>query len=664
MKPQQAWQAALGQLQLEMPKAAFDTWVRDTEFLDFDDNTATLTIGTHNAYARDWLEDRLTSTVCKLLAGILNQSVEVEFQVVSSQDLEPQDETQAVDADDAAEIEMVYDLPYDEIVGTGIIALPGYFARHLPALGPTLAWLVVGFRQSAYLAGQRSGSRKHRISERQIALWSGMYRSTFQRRKEKPETWAALQGFVKLADTKPSWSVVEGQEPHKRAHAYQVQMTMPLTAAHTRVLEHWLRQNIEAAGHPQAVIEQALTIPPRTLLPDQAVATPGSLRKNVLQILKDSFAGQLADAELKALAQRLQHHIMPPSDKLILTHFFVRNLLPILGAGPAWMLSLLRDRCFVDVSTGQQRTEVAIQGGWAEIASWLGLKQPMTIWRWLQVDKRKQAKDPKAPPLSVFVHEAKGPTRADSFQRGRRVFHVVQEELPPLLLKQVGDYSSDRDWRVTLKDIFAQLRPKDVYSRECVQCNRANASNEIARMRPDRRVNASNDVARLRPDDRANASNLSSLSSRFNLLNSNPQNLPTKGGSDKNSPHAHTQTQVGRGYFSDGWDWDLIFANNPEINPQDQDQLREGDVTQFVAWLIYAHSPKGNGIASPVMFAVRRLQQGRAVPAEASLYRNYSPQDVYAFLTNYPSGGPWDKLLPGKSATRTILKQRLFGAVA
>jgi len=80
-----------------------------------------------------------------------------------------------------------------------------------------------------------------------------------------------------------------------------------------------------------------------------------------------------------------------------------------------------------------------------------------------------------------------------------------------------------------------------------------------------------------------------------------------------------------------------------------------------VAWLIYAHSPKSQGIAAPVMFALRRVQQGRAVPAEASLYQKYSPQDIFSFLTNYPTGGVWDKLLPKDSARRAILAQRLFG---
>ncbi len=79
MKASQAWQAALGQLQMEMPKAAFDTWVRDAEMLSYEDGS--FMIGVQNAYARDWLDSRLSSTVTRLLTGIMNRSVEVRFVV-------------------------------------------------------------------------------------------------------------------------------------------------------------------------------------------------------------------------------------------------------------------------------------------------------------------------------------------------------------------------------------------------------------------------------------------------------------------------------------------------------------------------------------------------------------------------------------------------------
>lgn len=77
MKAEQAWQAALGQLQIEMPKAAYDTWVRDAQFISYEDGL--FVIGIPNAYVRDWLDSRLSSTIKRMLTGIMNRSVQVRF---------------------------------------------------------------------------------------------------------------------------------------------------------------------------------------------------------------------------------------------------------------------------------------------------------------------------------------------------------------------------------------------------------------------------------------------------------------------------------------------------------------------------------------------------------------------------------------------------------
>jgi chromosomal replication initiator protein len=99
MKAEQAWQAAQGQLQLEMPKAAFNTWVRGADFFSYEDGT--FVIGVKNAYARDWLDNRLSSTVMRILTGMMNRTVEVRF--IVWQDQEPV--VINVDQPDAAEDE-------------------------------------------------------------------------------------------------------------------------------------------------------------------------------------------------------------------------------------------------------------------------------------------------------------------------------------------------------------------------------------------------------------------------------------------------------------------------------------------------------------------------------------------------------------------------------
>ncbi len=96
MNAEQAWQLALGELQLEMPRASFDTWVRDTRPVSFQNGT--LIIGVRNAYARDWLENRLANTVNRLLGGILNGNVAVSFVVFGSEKEADTEETHPAEA--------------------------------------------------------------------------------------------------------------------------------------------------------------------------------------------------------------------------------------------------------------------------------------------------------------------------------------------------------------------------------------------------------------------------------------------------------------------------------------------------------------------------------------------------------------------------------------
>ena len=82
MKADQAWQAVLGQLQMDMPRASYDTWVRNAEMVSYEDNV--FIIGVSNAYARDWLESRLSSKIKRLLCGIMNRTVSPQFIVWQS----------------------------------------------------------------------------------------------------------------------------------------------------------------------------------------------------------------------------------------------------------------------------------------------------------------------------------------------------------------------------------------------------------------------------------------------------------------------------------------------------------------------------------------------------------------------------------------------------
>lgn len=79
MKPDQIWQATLGELQLQLTGATYNTWLGRARLISYEDGT--FIIGVHNGYAKDWLENRLLTMIKRTLTNITGQSVEVRFVV-------------------------------------------------------------------------------------------------------------------------------------------------------------------------------------------------------------------------------------------------------------------------------------------------------------------------------------------------------------------------------------------------------------------------------------------------------------------------------------------------------------------------------------------------------------------------------------------------------
>ena len=77
--PVAVWQMVLSEMALQMPSATYDTWVRDTVVIGYEDGE--FIIGMPNAYARDWLENRLRHTIKRALSSIMHRTVQVQFRV-------------------------------------------------------------------------------------------------------------------------------------------------------------------------------------------------------------------------------------------------------------------------------------------------------------------------------------------------------------------------------------------------------------------------------------------------------------------------------------------------------------------------------------------------------------------------------------------------------
>src|SRR4029079_797037 len=81
--PATTWAATLGQLQMLVTKANFETWLRDTVGLRAEDGR--FVVGAQKDFATEWLATRLRPLITKTLAKVLGHAVDVVFEVMRAE---------------------------------------------------------------------------------------------------------------------------------------------------------------------------------------------------------------------------------------------------------------------------------------------------------------------------------------------------------------------------------------------------------------------------------------------------------------------------------------------------------------------------------------------------------------------------------------------------
>jgi hypothetical protein len=71
------WGRCLGELQLQMTKATFDTWLRGSRVIEAGDDCLTITV--RHAYAVDWLQNRLLSVIERTVARHADGKMNITF---------------------------------------------------------------------------------------------------------------------------------------------------------------------------------------------------------------------------------------------------------------------------------------------------------------------------------------------------------------------------------------------------------------------------------------------------------------------------------------------------------------------------------------------------------------------------------------------------------
>jgi chromosomal replication initiator protein len=77
--PQEIWETALGELQVQVSKANYRTWFKKTAGLSYQDNR--FVIGVPNTFAAEYLEKNQRSLIEKALFGLTSEGVNIVFQV-------------------------------------------------------------------------------------------------------------------------------------------------------------------------------------------------------------------------------------------------------------------------------------------------------------------------------------------------------------------------------------------------------------------------------------------------------------------------------------------------------------------------------------------------------------------------------------------------------
>ncbi len=77
--PQEIWETALGQIQLQVNKPNYDTWLRDTTGVSYQDDI--FVVGVPNVFIAEWLRNRLYSLIKRTLSSVIGKNIRVQFAI-------------------------------------------------------------------------------------------------------------------------------------------------------------------------------------------------------------------------------------------------------------------------------------------------------------------------------------------------------------------------------------------------------------------------------------------------------------------------------------------------------------------------------------------------------------------------------------------------------
>jgi len=624
MNLDEIWQRVLNQLRLEMPRATFDSWVRDTHAITLENDM--LTIGSRDADARDWLESRLTSTVQRLLVGILNQSVSVQFVVC-----DPHPEQEAADENDETElsIEPVQYLDYERIVQPQRqVVVKGYLRRLGMEIGPKAIWLYIGFHQAAW---RMQGRNQTPLHSRDVMRFSALSNGAFWRLLKQETIRQHLTGLVQRIDPPDIRCFKRGRDgrPHRAPVRYQVFMSPRLTIADATAIHSRLKTLIQKHNSiPQALQELMAVEDVTELLNPLEGNPPQSSMNTVMDMVRLETDGALS-LEVEHLAQELQRRIINHLGDIHVTHYFITKIIHQWNLTPAqaWLVTVARDMAYINSRTGERRDVVTFKRGYLEMAGLIGSSRYKTVQAWFNPQWSTQQ---RGGDLSRFLYEVGMPDSNDHAD-------LRVESMP-------------RSFRVLLDE------PLD-----------ANGSNMVD-------ADGGNSWVQMGAITDAGGSHM--LDANGSALNSfkHPRNTDEK----NTSTTLHMQSaKTAEAVAPDFWELESLLQQN-DVHPKVQRELMKAkaSVRALVSWLLYVASSQSGNLSNPLGYALSRLREN-PVQAAHGIFRQLAGLPPAELLTlidqtlgsphipssqlKHPLSSEWIRVMDVNTQNLPVVREILFG---
>jgi hypothetical protein len=603
MDHQRAWQTVLGQLQMEMPRASYDTWVRDTKALSY--KKGCLTIGVRNTYARDWLESRLASTVSRLLIGIMNRTVTVDF-VISQpnfvddnfDDDDDKDDGEYVDVSEH-EIEQVQENPQkdsptitaisleDHKLMDRVVVLSGYMQRLVQDIGVKGVWLYAAHKQAFFMAGsgEKQGEVTRRVKSDEIIRWSIFSNGAYWRNlKRQLPVMGGLLECIGNGEVRTQAYRREGRTLRRRlANEYRLYLTPRLVRADAA----FLFQSLKGTKSIEAGLKRLVRMSRKNLI--DLLPSLGSKKSNVDGVENMNFVVDIVRAltgeegelpePLTELSNKLHLKIIKLWGTIHLSHYFLYRLVPdrSLTAHQAWLLAVARDRAYINSRTGEMRSEIKFSS-YEEMATLCGMASWKGVATWLRPYENKRGGN-----LSSFMQEIDSPDDKSFGKIGEmeRRFWVQldDEELPPA--ESNGSFGESDG-------------------------NLLEESNGSLAVESNGSFGESNGSL---PEESNGSFGTDAYiyvlkENTINTKKSKHLKPPTTRSSQENSEAGSGGADIS------SWDMRLLLKLNSGGRKETRKRiLSEGNPVALVSWLLYAYSPSGKGIQTHALFALSKLRE-------------------------------------------------------